>query len=70
MNWLRTIAAELFGLFVDDGAFAIGIAVWLAMLWCLLPRMALGASWGALILVAGLVAILVDSVMRGARRQR
>jgi hypothetical protein len=68
VNWLRSIAAEIFGLFVDDGAFAVAIVAWLALLWWLLPRVGLGASWNALLLVAGLVAILVDSVLRRARK--
>jgi hypothetical protein len=67
MKWLRSILAELFGLFVDDGAFAVAIVVWLALLWWLLPRVAIDASWKALILAAGLVAILVGSVLRRAR---
>ncbi len=29
MTWLRNIVAELFGLFVDDGSFAIAILIWL-----------------------------------------
>lgn len=68
MNWLRTIAAELFGLFVDDGAFALAIVAWLVLLWWLLPLLAIDARWKALILAGGLIAILVESVLRRARR--
>ena len=68
MNWLRTIAAELFGLFVDDGAFALAIVAWLVLLWWLLPSLEIDARWKALILAGGLIAILVESVLRRARR--
>ena len=67
MKWLRSIGAELFGLFVDDGAFAAAIVAWLVLLWWLAPRMAIDATWKALVLVAGLVAILIESVLRRAR---
>lgn len=30
MRWFKTIILELYGLFVDDGSFAITIVVWLA----------------------------------------
>lgn len=35
MRWIKAIAGELFGLFVDDGSFAIAIIVWLGMTWVL-----------------------------------
>ena len=31
MHWIKTILGELYGLFVDDGAFALAIVVWLAV---------------------------------------
>ena len=67
MNALRSVVTELVGLFVDDGALAVAIVVWLGSLWWVLPRVAVDASWKALILGAGLVAILVESVLRRAR---
>jgi hypothetical protein len=38
MRWLKTILAEIFGLFVDDGRFAFTIIVWLGVIWLGLPR--------------------------------
>ncbi|HEV2606946.1 MAG TPA: hypothetical protein VGT79_03080 [Xanthomonadaceae bacterium] len=68
MQWLKTIFEELIGLFVDDGSFAIAILVWLALLWLLLPRLPMPAVWNGPILFVGLGLILVESVLRRARK--
>lgn len=68
MQWLKTIFGELFGLFVDDGSFAVAILVWLGLSWQLLPRLGVSAVWSALILFAGLALILIESVLRRSRR--
>ena len=68
MSWLKTIFREILGLFVDDGSFAIAILVWLALLWWLLPHLPMGGLWQAVILFAGLIAILIESVLRRARQ--
>jgi hypothetical protein len=67
MQWIRTILSEIYGLFVDDGSFAIAILVWLALYWILVPR--IGFSHGAMgpVLFVGLAAILVESAARRAR---
>ncbi len=67
MQWFRTIFREIFGLFVDDGSFAIAILVWLGVLWLLLPRLGVFSRWNGLILFAGLGLILVESTMRYIR---
>ena len=69
MQWFRTIFREIFGLFVDDGSFAIAILVWLGVLWLLLPRLGFFSRWNGLILFAGLGLILVESAMRYARKR-
>lgn len=68
MRWLKTILAEGWGLFVDDGRYALSIVLWLALVWLALPQLRLGGGWNALILFAGLLAILLESVWRRARR--
>ncbi len=68
MTWLRNIVAELFGLFVDDGSFAIAILIWLGVLWLLLPHLPVDNTWRAMILFAGLAIILLESVLRRARQ--
>lgn len=68
MTWLKSIFREILGLFVDDGSFAIAILVWLALLWWLLPHLPIAGIWQAVILFAGLVAILIESVLGRARQ--
>ncbi len=68
MKWAGTIAREVFGLFVDDGSFAIAILVWLALVGLGLPRLEIAAGWNGLILSAGLALILVASAAQRAKR--
>lgn len=68
MSWLKTIWREFFGIFVDDGSFALAIVIWLVVLWLGLPRVPLASLAQAGILFVGLLAILVESVLRRARR--
>ena len=67
MQWLKTIFGELFGLFVDDGSFAVAILAWLGLSWLLLPRLGVSTTWSGLILFAGLALILVESAWRRTR---
>lgn len=68
MSWMRTVLREVFGLFVDDGSFAIAILAWLLLVWLVLPRLGVEAGWTGLILFAGLALILVESATRRARQ--
>jgi len=68
MRWIKSIARELYGLFVDDGSFAIAILVWLGLAVADVPRAAAGARWAGPALFAGLAVILIESVLRFARR--
>lgn len=68
MSWLKTILREIYGLFVDDGSFAIAILIWLGLVWFALPRLSWGNAWNAIILAVGLLAILIESVLRRARK--
>lgn len=70
MGWLRTIATELWGLFVEDGRYALTIVVWLALVWLALPYLDLGRGWSAIVLAIGLLLILLEGTLRGARRGR
>lgn len=66
MSTLRTILAELYGLFVDDGRFALVILVWLLVCWLVLPHL-LSPAWLGIVLVGGLLAALAESSWRRAR---
>ncbi|GLK73744.1 hypothetical protein KHC23_22690 [Ancylobacter dichloromethanicus] len=68
MRWLRTILEEVFGLFVDDGSFAIAIIVWLGITWFLSVHILADIRWSGVVLFGGLVAILIESVTRRARQ--
>jgi len=69
MSWLRSIAQEVFGLFVDDLAFAGSILVWLAIVIFVVPRVVSGREWGAAALFAGMALILIESSLRFSRRR-
>lgn len=67
MGTLRAIWSELVGLFIDDVGFAAAILAWLLLAGVGLPKLGLGDPWPALLLFAGLAAILVESAVRRAR---
>lgn len=68
MSSLKTIVAEILGLFVDDGSFALAIVVWLGLAGLVLPRLQALGPWASALLFAGLAAVLVESALRRARR--
>lgn len=68
MQWFRTIFHEIFGLFVDDGSFAISILAWLGIVWSLLRHLGVFSWWNGLVLVVGLACILAENTLRYARR--
>ncbi|HEY1992767.1 MAG TPA: hypothetical protein VGG81_00100 [Edaphobacter sp.] len=70
MNWLKNIFREIFGLFVEDGSFALAILLWLAIVRWAMPHLNLPAGITAVILFAGLALILVESATRCSRRKQ
>jgi hypothetical protein len=69
MRWVKSIACEVWGLFVEDGSFAAAILTWLGLTVVVLPRVAAAARWGGPALFAGLALILIESVLRFGRRR-
>ena len=67
MQWIRSIFREVFGLFVDDGSFAIAVLVWVGLVWLLWQRLHMEGP-GGIVLFAGLGVILIQSVLRVAKR--
>jgi hypothetical protein len=67
MKWVRNILREVFGLFVDDGSFALAILVWIGTVWLVLRRTRLAVP-GGIILFVGLGLILIEGVIRFSRR--
>jgi hypothetical protein len=69
MSWIKSVAREVLGLFVDDGSFAIAILVWAAFVALLLVHVTGHASWTGPALFSGLACILIESVVRYSRRR-
>ncbi len=67
MAWIRNIFREVFGLFVDDGSFAVAVLVWIGLVWLVWSRLHRAVP-GGVILFLGLALILVDSVIRFSKR--
>ena len=68
MKMLSTIGRELFGLFVDDGSLAQAILVLLAVTALLAREESINISYAAVLLVAGSIIVLVENVVRSARK--
>jgi hypothetical protein len=68
MRWIKAVTDEVFGLFVDDGSFAVAILACLLLVWLAVSRIGIASTWCAAGLFLGLAAILVESVVRRARR--
>ncbi len=67
MPWIKNIFREVFGLFVDDGSFALAVLVWIGLVWFLWQRL----HWaipGGIVLFVGLGCVLVESVLRFSKR--
>ena len=69
MRWIRTVLREIWGLFVDDGSFALSIVVWVLLAVVVVRRVAPEANWAGPALFAGLAVILAVSALRYARRR-
>jgi uncharacterized membrane protein len=64
-----SVARELFGLFVDDWRTSAGVIAWFAIVVVGLPFVARSAEARSALLFAGLAAVLVVSVLLGARER-
>jgi hypothetical protein len=61
MKWLRVV----WGLFVDDGLFALSILIWLGVGW-VLPRFGLQPVLACVLFAVGLAVLLTVSAVRRA----
>jgi len=68
MRRITAIAREVFGLFVDDGRFALIILLWLAAMAWLQPLLTLPSPWRGPLLFAGLAVALVWSCLHQVAR--
>ena len=70
MRWIQSVVREMWGLFVEDGSFATAIVMWLTVVLLGVRRVAWGTRWGGVALFFGLALVLIENVLRSARRQR
>ncbi|QWW70069.1 hypothetical protein [Rhizobium sp. WYJ-E13] len=68
MNILKIAFRELIGMFIDDGALALFSLLLVLGVGLAVETMLIGPTAGAVLLVAGCLVILAESVMRAARR--
>jgi hypothetical protein len=68
MRWLKAAIGEIYGLFVDDGHFALAIVAWLLLLWLVVSLLLALAAWGGIVFFLGLAAILLVNASQAARR--
>ncbi len=66
MRWMKSVLQEVWGLFVDDGSFALAILAWVAVTGLVLPRLGVTRGMDGILLFAGLALILVESAWRRA----
>jgi hypothetical protein len=66
MKVTKTALREVYGLFVEDGSYALAIILWLLCAAFVLPFLPY-PSWRAPLLFLGLILILLENVARSTR---
>ena len=70
MTVLRAALAELIGMFIDDGQLALTLVALIAIVTLLVKIAGIGGLAGGLLLLAGAIGLLIESVYRDARRKK
>ena len=70
MTALRAAIAELVGMFIDDGQLALTLMALIAIVTLLVKIAGIGGLAGGLLLLAGAIGLLIESVYRDARRKK
>jgi len=70
MTALRAAIAELVGMFIDDGQLALTLVALIAIVTLLVKIAGIGGLAGGLLLLAGAIGLLIESVYRDARRKK
>ena len=68
MNVILAALKEVYGLFVEDGSYAASILVWLLVVGLVFPYLPSLGYWRAPLLFGGALCLLVENVLRTARR--
>jgi hypothetical protein len=69
MNVIRTALAELVGMFIDDGQLALTLIVLISVVTLAVKSAWIGPLAAGIALLAGCIALLLESVFRHARRE-
>lgn len=69
MRWIWRVLREVWGLFVDDGSFALSIVVWVVLAVIIVRYAAPNAIWAGPLLFIGLAVILAVSALSYTRRR-
>ena len=69
MKLIAAAARELIGLFVDDGSLVLAVLAWVGIVVVAFPLLPIPGDWLAVALFAGLALILVENLLRTARRR-
>ncbi|CDX63292.1 conserved hypothetical protein [Mesorhizobium plurifarium] len=67
MSVIRLVFKELVGMFVDDGSLALLALILIALIAAAVKLLALPPLVGGVLLLAGCLAILLESTRRAAR---
>jgi len=68
MNVIATALKEVYGLFVEDGSYAVGILVGLLLSALVLPHVPALGHWRGPLVFVGMLALLAENVLRTARK--
>ena len=68
VGMVATPVRELWGLFVEDASFTLGIVVCLALAIYVFPSIVAPSAWRGPLLFGLLALVLIENVMRSARR--
>lgn len=69
MKWISLFFRELLGLFIDDGSLAIAIVAWILIAGFARPMFA-SLDLQMIVWVVVLIVLLLENVIRSARRAR
>jgi hypothetical protein len=67
MNAITSAIRELWGLFVEDPTFTLGILACLAVAGFLFPVLHVPLAWRGIVLFVLLALVLIENVVRSAR---
>lgn len=68
MNAFTAAVREVWGLFVEDASFTVGILVCVALAIYIFPHLVSSADWRGPLLFGVLAVVLVENVYRSARK--